>query len=308
MPSLHDLFDAASDGLPPLPDLAPNARRIVRRHRFATRSAGAALSSALVIGAGTMLIGGLHAPTAPSGISFDPGASSTARPIALARTFHEEAVSALERIWPIAAEKIKFVGKPDQTSYAAVTPSASYRVVLAFYRLPKNDPQNQPHLPCATDTGPASAFVCGDLPNGQTVAARVGNGMAEFDFAVGGVYSTLTVVGGPMAHIDAHKLLAMAMSPIFQQLSADAHRYYGVITPMPGADFGTAAPSATPSISVSPPDRIINLLPLSSAVATPPPDTATLTSPSTSGSVGNDASANVSLPRGSDSAQPQATR
>ena len=274
MPNLHELFDAASDGLPPLPDLASDARRIVRRQKIATRSAGAALSSALVIGAGTMLIGGIHAST-PSGDGLSAGSPSyITRPIPLAKTFHEEAVSALQRIWPIAGEQIKYVGKPDHTVYAAVTPTASYRIVLAFYQLPANDPQNRPHMTCATDTGPQSGFACSELPDGHTVAARVGQGTAEFDFTTGGVYSTLTVVGGPMARIDARKLLTMAESPIFQQLSADAHRYFGVITPMPGANFGSAAPSATPSLTPNPPDGLINVYPLSSAVASLPGGTA----------------------------------
>ncbi|HET9171332.1 MAG TPA: hypothetical protein VFN97_17975, partial [Actinospica sp.] len=87
MPNLHELFDAATDGLPPLPDLAPGIRRIVRRRKIATRSAGAALSSALVIGAGTILVGGIHAST-PSGNGFGTGSSSsnTSRPIPLAKT------------------------------------------------------------------------------------------------------------------------------------------------------------------------------------------------------------------------------
>lgn len=281
MPNLHELFDAASDGLPPLPDLAPRARRIAHRRKLATRSAGAALSSALVIGAGTMLIGGIHAST-PSetglGAGTGAGPSSTGRAFALARTFHEEAVSALQQIWPVAGEQIKFVGKNDQTAYVAVTPTASYRVVLAFYLLPANDPQNQPHLACATDTGPQSGFACSDLPNGHTVAARVGAGTAEFDFTTDDVYSTLNVLGGPMAHIDARRLLMMAKSAIFQQLSADAHLYYDVIKPMPGANFGSTGPSAVPSSTATPPDGII-------------------TSPSVS----------VTPPRGSASGKPSAT-
>lgn len=283
MPNLHELFDAASDGLPPLPDLAPSARRIVRRRKLATRSAGAALSSALVIGAGTMLIGGIHAST-PSDTGFGTGSSSTERAFPLAETFHAEAVSALQQIWPIAGERIEYLGnfqgKDDQTSYAAVTPTASYRVVLAFYQLPANDPQNQPHQVCATDTGPQSAFACSDLPNGHTVAARVGAGSAEFDFTVDDVYSTLAVGGGPMVHIDARKLLTMAKSAIFQQLSADAHLYYGVITPMPGANFGSTGPSAVPSTTATPPDGIINPLSLNGMLTSAPHGTA---SPTTTG-------------------------
>lgn len=174
------------------------------------------------------------------------GSTSSGRAVVLADKFQEEAVDALQQIWPVKGEQIKFVGKPDQTVYAAVTPTATYRVVLAFYQLPPNDPQNQPHQVCATDTGPHSAFACSDLPNGHTVAARTGEGMAEFDFTVDDVYSTLTVVGGPMAQLDARKLLTMAESAVFQQLSADAHRYAGVITPMPGA-FNTSSSTSTPT-------------------------------------------------------------
>lgn len=56
MPTLHELFDAATDGMPPLPDLAPSARRIVRRRQLATRTSAAVLASALVIGAGTFAL------------------------------------------------------------------------------------------------------------------------------------------------------------------------------------------------------------------------------------------------------------
>lgn len=248
MPNLHELFDAATDDLPPLPDLVPSTRRIARRRKLATRSAGALFSSILVIGASTILIGSIHTSThAGTGAGFGGGSSSTGRPIAVVGSFQEEAVAALQQIWPVAGERITFVGKPDQTVYAAVTPKASYRVVLAFYQLPADDPQNQPHVPCATDTGPASGFACSELPNGHTVAARVGHGTAEFDFTVDDVYSTLTVLGGPMAQLDAHKLLTMAESAVFQQLSADAHRYRGVITPMPGAHFDSTEPGATSS-------------------------------------------------------------
>jgi hypothetical protein len=56
MPTLHELFDAASGDLPPLPDLAPTARRIVRRKQLAARMSAAVLSSALVVGAGTFAL------------------------------------------------------------------------------------------------------------------------------------------------------------------------------------------------------------------------------------------------------------
>jgi hypothetical protein len=240
MPNLHELLDTASDNLPPLPSLAPTARRIARRRTLATRSVGAALSCALVIGGGTLLIGGLQGSTAAA---TGAGSSRTVKTVSDAEKFREEAVSALQQIWPVTGEQIKFVGKPDQTIYAAVTPTSSYRVILAFYRLPPNDPENQPHQPCATDTGPAAAFSCSDLPDGHTVAARVGHGMAEFDFTVDDVYSSLTIVGGPMTQLDARKLLTMAKSAIFQQLAADARRYAGVVTPMPGS----VEPGATAS-------------------------------------------------------------
>lgn len=307
MPNLHELFDAASDGLPPLPDLAPGARRIVRRRKLATRSAGAALSSALVIGAGTMLVG-VHGSNPSTGDGIAAGSSNTSRAIPLAKTFHEEAVAALQRIWPVAGEQIKFVGKPDQTVYAATTPNASYRITLAFHRLPANDPENQPHVPCATDTGPQSGFACSELPNGHTVAARAGHGTAEFDFTVNGVQSTLNVTGGPMAQLDARKLLTMAETAIFQQLSADAHLYFGVITPMPGADLGSTVPRATPSVSMNPPDGIINKVLLTGALTSVPSEVASATSADSGAAYGGSPGPSVTPPRGSDSAQPQANR
>lgn len=250
MPNLHDLLDAATDDLPPLPSLAPQARRIARRRTRARRSAGVALcSSILILGVGATVIG-LHASTpSGTGTSAGTGSSGTRRIVTPTDHFHDEAVSVLQQIWPIAGERIEFVGKPNQTIYAAVTPTASYRVVLAFYQLPANDPQNQPHVPCATDTGSQSAFACSELPDGHTVAARVGEGTAEFDFTSDDVYVSLNVLGGPMARLDAHKLLTMAESAIFQQLSADAHRFNGVITAMP--EFFPSTSAATPSASTS---------------------------------------------------------
>ncbi len=74
MPSLHELFDAATDGMPPLPDLAPSARRIVRRRQLATRTSAAVLSSALVIGAGTFALSVQHSGNARDAASGPPHA------------------------------------------------------------------------------------------------------------------------------------------------------------------------------------------------------------------------------------------
>ncbi|HXR71072.1 hypothetical protein [Actinocrinis sp.] len=95
MPNLHELFDAASDGLPPLPDLAPAARRIVRRRKTATRCAAAALSSALVIGAGTFVLSGQHA----GGVANIAGSTP--------RAFSNQYVlDTLRGLWPINGQHL----------------------------------------------------------------------------------------------------------------------------------------------------------------------------------------------------------
>ena len=231
MPTLHDLFDTASDGLPPLPDLAPAARRIARRRQLAARTTAAVLGSALVIGEGTVLI--TASPGTGSGYELEVGAAPTTthtRPLQHAATFHDEAVAALQKIWPVKGERIVYTGEPDSQSYEVVTSSGAYRLTLTLHSLAANDPQNQLHIPCATDTASRTSFACASLPGGQTVAARNGEGTAEFDFAINRISVMLNVTGAPVTRLDAQRLLAMATSDVFQQLVADAHHYKGVLT------------------------------------------------------------------------------
>lgn len=99
---LHDLFDAATADLSPLPDLVPEAHRIVRRHRLTTRSLGTALSAALVIGAGTFALdppqrsGGSGAIDAQVGLSASTLSDFKTRVSAL-----------LQGIWPVDGETIR---------------------------------------------------------------------------------------------------------------------------------------------------------------------------------------------------------
>lgn len=44
--------------------------------------------------------------------------------------------------------------------------------------------------------------------------------------------------------LDAQRLLAMATSDMFQQLVADAHRYEGVLSPIPSANTGPGGSAA----------------------------------------------------------------
>ena len=76
MPNLHELFDAASGDLPPLPDLAPSARRIVRRRHLAARTSAAVLSSALVIGVGTFALSAQNSGNARDAANSPPRAYS----------------------------------------------------------------------------------------------------------------------------------------------------------------------------------------------------------------------------------------
>lgn len=104
---LHDLFDAATADLPPLPDLVPEAHRIAHRRRLATRSLGAALSAALAIGAGTFALDGPWRSGGATGFSAQAASGSTER------DFKTRAAALLQSVWPVHGETIRpAVGDP----------------------------------------------------------------------------------------------------------------------------------------------------------------------------------------------------
>jgi len=102
---LHDLFDAATADLPPLPDLVPEAHRIEHRRRVATRSLGAALSAALVIGAGTFALNASGRSDGSTGLSVKAGSGSASG--SAERDFKTRAAALLQSIWPVHGETIR---------------------------------------------------------------------------------------------------------------------------------------------------------------------------------------------------------
>lgn len=106
---LHDIFDAATADLPPLPDLVPEAHRIVRRHRLTTRSLGAALSAALVIGAGTFALASPWRSGSSTGFSVQAGsgAGSSSGSASAERDFKIRAAALLQSVWPVQGETIR---------------------------------------------------------------------------------------------------------------------------------------------------------------------------------------------------------
>jgi hypothetical protein len=115
---LHDLFDAATAGLPPLPDLVPEAHRIVHRRRLATRSLGAALSAALAIGAGTFALDSPWRSGGATGFSLQAGSA----PASAERDFKTRAAALLQSVWPVHGETIRpAVGDPQ--AFVVIAPS-----------------------------------------------------------------------------------------------------------------------------------------------------------------------------------------
>jgi len=100
---LHDLFDAATADLSPLPDLVPEAHRIARRHRLATRSLGAALSAALAIGVGTFALDSPWRSGTSTGLSVQAGSA----PGSAERDFKSRAAALLQSVWPVHGETIR---------------------------------------------------------------------------------------------------------------------------------------------------------------------------------------------------------
>ena len=120
---LHDIFDAATADLTPLPDLVPEAHRIVHRRRLATRSLGAALGAALVIGAGTFALNAPGRSNGSTGLSVQAGSgSASGSPSGSAeRDFKTRAAALLQSVWPVRDETIRpAVG--DAQSFVVIAP------------------------------------------------------------------------------------------------------------------------------------------------------------------------------------------
>lgn len=159
MPTLHELFDAATDGMPPLPDLAPAARRIARRRQLTTRTATAVLSSALVIGAGTFALSVQH----PGPGTATDAASSPPR------TFSEKRVlETLQSVWPNKNQQLRL----SAGGYGVTVSQDGQNLAYLFFTVAP-DVANYPKMLACTQ-GDVSCITA-MTPDGDKVLSELGN-------------------------------------------------------------------------------------------------------------------------------------
>lgn len=284
MPTLHDLFDAATDGLPPLPDLAPTARRIARRRQLAARTTAAVLSSALVIGAGTFVLSAQHASSVVSGTSSTP------------HTFSSQYVlDTLRSLWPIHGEQLSLDPSASDAVIVKRGGNAVGRLVFATYPDVSKVPSA---LGCERGTPPGSCvtarsddgdrvlaeYSMGVVPDSNAASTARSNIKSKLarTYRLHGTYlGQLTVFGAFDALPTDQELLTLVESAAYEQLlesavAASSFQWLG--TP----------PAGVPSYSYGP------------SPSTTPNTASRGASPR--GSV------YFTHPRGSGSAQPQATR
>ena len=227
---LHNLFDAATADLSPLPDLVPEAHRIVRRRRLTTRSLGAALSAALVIGAGTFA---LDSPWHSDG---SPGFSSTQVGLSASTLsdYKTRAAALLQGIWPVADETIR-PAKGAPQAFEIVAPDGKvYPLTL--------------RTDWTAHTGGKTMLV------GHTTTSGANGPEAEADiiFYRSHVMVSLFVFDTPATLIDGAQLTALAnkleASGLIELAQAD-HQ----VAQAPNGRPSPVPPPATPSPSSSEP-------------------------------------------------------
>jgi hypothetical protein len=156
--TLHDLFDAATADLPPLPDLAPEAHRIVHRRRLATRSLGAALSAALAVGAGTFALDSLWRSGGATGFSLQV--------VSPERDFKIRAAALLQSVWPVRGETIKPAAGRDPGAFMVLVPGdrVVYQLFLSTSATSSQgagcDPVEHTILPAPNGTNPIASVNC----------------------------------------------------------------------------------------------------------------------------------------------------
>jgi hypothetical protein len=158
MPTLHDLFDSATDGLPPMPDLAPSARRIAHRRRLVTRTVSSALGSALVIGVGTLaltsqMVGGpANAMGAPA--SFN----------------NQYLLTTLQQLWPNSNQQLSI----DPTSVALDITQDGKKVGYVYFDVMADVSSFPSELECITGYENATPQDCltGTTSDGDRVLAQ----------------------------------------------------------------------------------------------------------------------------------------
>jgi hypothetical protein len=222
---LHDLFDAATADLAPLPDLVPEAHRIVRRHRLATRSLGAALSAALAIGAGTFAVDSPWRSGGATGFGVRAGSGSAER------DFKTRAAALLQSVWPVRGETIRpAVGDPQ--AFVVIAPGG--KVYPLTLRTDGTSRQGAGSLQVAHTVDGA--------PTGSVVDAAVICYRSHVMVSLFIFDTPATLISDAQLRTLESTLLAPGL---IEWAVAD-----GVVLPVPGAPAGAPA---TPSPSVSTP-------------------------------------------------------
>ncbi len=276
MSDLYDLFDAASDGLPPLPDLAPAARRIARRRQLAARTTAAVLSSALVIGAGTFALSAQRSGTSVGGASRTPQSYSG-----------QYVLDTLRSLWPIRGQHLALTAG----GYGIDIMQGDHMVGRMFFEV-NLDADKFPSMlkcnygspggdcvsakssdgdavlaefrPAGAEPGPVTAGSLHTFPSatataigtpGLTLSAQK-NGFGRAYRLHGTHLGQLTMMGSTDAMPTNGQLLALVESASYEQLiesaaAADSFQWLG--TPPAGIPSYTYGPSPSgPAASATP--------------------------------------------------------
>jgi len=267
MPTLHELFDAASGDLPPLPDLAPAARRIVRRKQLAARTSAAVLSSALVIGAGTFALAVQHSGNARDAAS-SPSQAYT----------NQQILDTLRGLWPdknqqlsardgggvIVSQNGKTVGIvtfdvvadvaefPDELTCPSwmkgcqqATASDGDKVIIRMDSIKEHSAAS---LVVRNSGAPSPSYsALAATPGPASTDELSVKEMSSASRLHGTYFGRLTVASSGTGQLTADQLLDIVESPAYEQLiesavAASSLDWFG--TPPGGYPTGTTNPSA----------------------------------------------------------------
>jgi len=271
MPNLHELLDAATDGLPPLPDLAPSARRIVRRRRLAARTTAAVLSSALAIGAGTFTLSMHNSSRATD-------ADNNLQP---AHAYSNQYVlDILRSLWPLKNQQLTL----DPTGPYAIIVTQDGRSISRIYFEVIPDIDSFPGmLGCSGYYGVRGVCIEGKADDGDPVLTSISSaGRATFAdaYRLRGSYLGLLEIQNDGSAQDSlptnQQLFAMMKTPGYESLivSAIGGSSFGYLGTPPagvpsltygpspsGSTPGSGSASATPSPS-APPSATVTVNPI----------------------------------------------
>ena len=232
---LHDLFDAATAGLSPLPDLVPEAHRIVRRRRLATHSLGAALSAALAIGVGTFALDSPGRSDGHTGIGVQARLSaSTESSASMLADYKNRAAALLQGIWPVTGETIR-PAPGEGGSFEVRLPNGKVYPITLDTGWTAHEGIGSIQVEHSTDSGLDGV----DEPEAAIICYRAHVMVQLFVFN-----TPATLISDTQLHQMQTELLA---APGLIELAQADHQVLGV----PGSEPSTTPP-ATPSQSVSP--------------------------------------------------------